>query len=430
MRDLWQKILGASAARFYSLAVSLVTLAITARLLGPEGRGTVAAVTTWTTLFMTFGYLSLGHVALHHATEKRGTDWLGETLGSLLSLTAILTIAGWTVAFGLYIGTEGAAFKGLSSSILIVGFLSLPLLIWEQYGSSLLTARDRVSVYNRAQVVGRTLGLILLLVLVVNLRLGVMGALLAMIGSQAMVALGGLRVLIREAKAESRVRPTRATTKALLTGGLKLHLNAIGSFLFLYTDVLIVNHYRGNAETGFYQLAVQLLSMLLIPAQAAISILASRMAQQGPDEAWKAQRKVVLSMMCGMGVIGVFAYLLAPFCVGLLGSGKFLPAAGVFRVMLPNIFGMTLSVLLVPQWIGRGLFVQASVCTLLTGTVNLISNLILVPRFGMYGSAWATVGTYVVSLLINLGFIVWIEGRSRSTLLATEIYPSTKPINP
>ncbi|MBC7528520.1 MAG: lipopolysaccharide biosynthesis protein, partial [Chthonomonadaceae bacterium] len=51
MHDLWRKILGASAARFYSRAISLTTLAITARFLGPAGRGTIAAVTTWTTLF-------------------------------------------------------------------------------------------------------------------------------------------------------------------------------------------------------------------------------------------------------------------------------------------------------------------------------------------------------------------------------------------
>lgn len=421
MHDLWRKILGASAARFYSLAISLTTLAITARFLGPAGRGTIAAVTTWTTLFMTFGYLSLGHVALHHATEKRGTDWLGETLGSLLSLTAILTLVGWTVAFGLYIGTEGSAFKGLSSSILILGFLSLPLLIWEQYGSNLLIARDQVSVYNRAQVVGRTLGLVLLLMLVVGLRWGIAGALLAITGSQAMVALGGLRVLIREANAESRVRPTRATTKILLAGGLKYHLNSIGCFLFLYTDVLIVNHYRNSTETGFYQLAVQLITMLTIPAQATMSILASRTAQQGPDEAWKAQRKVIALVTSLMGVVGIFAYLLAPFCVRLLGE-NFLPISGVFRIMLPSMFGMTLSVLLMPQWIGRGLFVQSSVCTLLIGVINMIANLALVPRYGMYGSAWIMVGTYIIYLFVNLGLVVWIEGRVDSPPSSTEIY--------
>ena len=331
----------------------------------------------------------------------------------------VISIVGWSVAFLLFSLTHGEAFKGLSGSVLAVGFLSLPLLIWEQYGSNLLTARDRIGVYNRAQVLGRTGGFLLLLLLVVGFHAGIMGALFATVGSQALVALGGLRVLMREAKAESRVRPCRKTVRTLLTGGLKLHLNAIGAFLFLYTDVLIVNHYRGAAETGFYQLAVQLVTIMMVVPQSAMTILASRVAQSGPDEAWHTQRRIIGLMLVGVAGLGLIAAFLAPSCVALIGSGKFLPAVGVFRVMLLNLFGMTLATMMIPQWIGRGLFWQASAITLTVGVLNTVANLLLVPRYGMLGSAWATVGTYLLSASVNLAFVFWIERRVRSARFVT-----------
>ena len=47
MNEIWRKIIGTSSARVYSLLVGLASLAVTARILGPDGRGLVAGVMAW-----------------------------------------------------------------------------------------------------------------------------------------------------------------------------------------------------------------------------------------------------------------------------------------------------------------------------------------------------------------------------------------------
>ena len=69
MRELWGNIAHTSGAKIYSLLVGVFSLSLTARLLGPEGRGQVATITTWVGMFSTFAYLSLGQVALHRMAD-------------------------------------------------------------------------------------------------------------------------------------------------------------------------------------------------------------------------------------------------------------------------------------------------------------------------------------------------------------------------
>lgn len=410
MRDLWLKIAHTSGAKVYTLAISVLILVITARWLGPEGRGIIAVATTWVGLFSTVGHLSLGQVAIHRATELRQKVWLPSTLGSLLLLTTIITGFGWIIALGLYLFTGGTIFSQLAPEVLAVGFLALPFMIWEQYGSSLLMSVDRISIYNNAQLIGRTVGIMVLVCFLV-LNLGMVGVLVAILTAQVIVAVAGVRYLF--GCAQEPVRPDFQTIKGLLTGGLKLHLNAIGTFLILSVNVLIVSYYRGLAETGYYQLAAQLIGVLFIIPTAASMVLYGKVAQLGPDAAWAYQRQVLVFMSLGMVGIVVGAEIVGPPVILLVVGPSFASAVGVFQLLLLALVGMTFSAVMGPQWIGRGLFWQVALMTLALGVLNLIVSLLFVPNFGMYGAVWGILTIYTVSVFVNGGMAVYCEARLR-----------------
>src|SRR3954454_24265600 len=126
MRDLWRSIGFTSAARVYSVLAGAVSLILTARTLGPEGRGTVAAAITWALLFSTLGYLSLGQVAIHRATGKPADEWLRPVLSVLVAMTGLVTAVGWVVAAVLYASSGGDAFGKMPTYALVLGFAALP----------------------------------------------------------------------------------------------------------------------------------------------------------------------------------------------------------------------------------------------------------------------------------------------------------------
>lgn len=287
MRELWRNIMHTSGAKIYSMLVGVFTLFLTARLLGPEGRGQVAIITTWVTMFCTFAYLSLGQVALHRMAEDRDQKYFGSLLGSLLLMAALLTIAGWLVAFGIYRWSPEGPFKGLDAFPLVLGFLALPFMIWERYGSSLLMGLERILIYNRYQIIGRTVSVAVLMALVGVYGSGIAGVLEANLLGQVIVAIGGIKFLFTFARNKGlNCHPNKNEINALLSGSAKLHLNAIGAFLLNSANILILNHYHGAELTGYFQLAVQLVGVLMLIPQAACMVIYGQVTRLGPNKAW------------------------------------------------------------------------------------------------------------------------------------------------
>jgi O-antigen/teichoic acid export membrane protein len=410
MRDLWKSIGFTSGARIYSVCAGAIGLVITARALGPEGRGVVATAVTWSLLFATVGYLSLGQVALHRGTARDPREWLGPSLAALLAMTAAVTLGGWVLAAVIYVASDGAAYGHIPVYALVLGFLTLPFLVWEQYGSVLLMALGRVNVYNRAEIVGRTVGIVLIVVLVALAGAGVSGALIALVVAQLVVAAGGIRYLVRRSGATLRLK--RETTRDLIGGGLRLHLNAVGTFLFINAAVLIVQSLRGSAETGSFQVVAQLMNVALIVPQAGAMVLYGEVARDGPDRAWETSRRVLVRLVPLMAVGAVVAALLAPTLIPFVLGHDFSSAVPVFQLLAFALVGQSFSALMAPQWIGRGLFVQASLLTVATGICNVIACFLLVDAYGMKGAAYSLLGVSVVSLLGNGVMALWVQRRA------------------
>ena len=395
---LLRDIGGTSAARMYSTLLSLVTLMLTARWLGPHGRGIVVVVTTWVTLFAGLAHLSIGQVLVHRAANERGEAWVGSALGALLMLTAATSLVGWVAAGLLYASAAGRLFDGIPAAALALGFAALPFLIWEQYGSVLLSILGRLKTYNLAQVIGRTLGLVVLIATIRLLGFGVYGFLVAFVMAQMVVAGAGSAALLRRRDVAGGV----AAVSRLVRDGLKIHLNAIGVLLFSGVDILMLQYFRGPAEAAIFQLPMQLfLAMLLVP-QAAQLALQARVAGRSRADFWREHRAVMAYVVALMTVIAAVLWMIAPWIVILIGGNQFAPSAPVFRILLLGVPSACFNTLMAIQWITRGYFYQVSLITVATGLLNCALNLVLIPANGSAGAAWAAVvGMCAVPLVAN-----------------------------
>lgn len=405
---LWRQAFSAGGARMWSLAISVTILAISSRILGEDGRGEFAASFAWAMVGSSVLFLSLGQVALHESVERgRDAAWRDRLLSTLGAFAVAFTLLGWALAAGIWFLTSGDAFKPLPGDVLMFGLFLLPFLIWEQYGSALLAMRDRVDIYNRAQILGRSLALLCTTALLLA-GAGVLGLLIGLLIGQAWVALRGVRHL---SGARRPPRPSGPLARTLLAGGVKLHISTVATVAITSVDVLIVAHYLGTEEAGAYQLATQLLYALTVIPQAMTLIVYGRVSASGVQEAWEEQRQIVAAAM--LIVIGLSAamVLAAPVVIDVIAGSGFRDSVDVFRIVVAGSAGFALSALMAPQWIGRGLFGLASVLTLLIASANVTANLILVPREGLDGAAIVVVGTGALMLLANAVLAIHCERR-------------------
>ncbi|MCL4849679.1 MAG: lipopolysaccharide biosynthesis protein [Acidobacteria bacterium] len=399
-----------TSARLVGAVLSLLVVMLTARWLGPDGRGQVAAAVTWAQLLATFGHLSLGQVALHRASTADGRAWFPQAWKTLTRAAG----GAWLVATGLTfallaVGSE--TFGDVPPPVVAASLLLVPGLVWEQQGGGLLMAINRLDLQNRAVIVGRvvTLGVVSA-VMAMGGRAG--AVVVALAAGQAVVSAGGIRVLrARRAAGPPALAPTAGAS--YLRDAAVLHLNAVGTFLALWASVLIVNRFCGTADAAFFQMAVQLVGLLLLLPNAAASVFYGGLAATGARCAWESQRRMVGGLTALMAAAALLSMVFARPVVVLLGGEAFAPAVPLFRGLAFAVPAMTLGTLMAPQWIGRGLFGAAAAVTLAGGVLSTALSAWLVARWGdPQGATVSFVTTYSLFALAN-AWLVWRCERDR-----------------
>ncbi len=399
------------ATNVFGLLISIPMLAITARSLGPDGRGAFVTTTTWSSLVATCCGFSLGLVAIHEMS-KAGAAGMRVLLGTLLSLAVALAIIGWVLISVCY-RIDHSMFGSVNLHALVLALVAVPLLIAKDYLGSLLIAKSRVRIWNRAQVAGNVLAVCLVAGLAGVDALTVVGIIIAwLLGQMAMCAVAFIDLY----RCVGAPIIDRILACSLLKGGTKLHLNAIGSMLISSVDVLMVNSFLGTQEVGYYQLATKLIMNMALIAQAVAAVMYGRVVELGPDGAWTLVRRISIITMVVVTGGSLIAAWGAPFIINIIAGKSFAPSVPLFRLMLLAVPGLSLSFLMSPQWICRGYFWQAGTLTLFVAICNAVGNWLLVPRYGTVGAAASFIGIYVFSIFANGGMFLFCERRWRRSL--------------
>ncbi len=411
MPAILSKIIQTSGAKIYAVLLSIIAISITARWLGPEGRGIVATISTWVLIFTDIGDLSLSTVLVFKASKKRGETWLSGAMGMLSVHTIIITAFSWSLIAFLYVGGHYLGLPNLFGETplipLIVGFITLPLILWDAFTKSLLNIEDKLNVYNKYQIIGSTSNAFSIVLLVVVSGLGVLGVLLSKLLWQAVVAWGGIKELLK--RKTGAIHFKRDHYKDLLTDGMKMHLNIIGAVMLTNIDIVMVSAYLGNAQTGIYQMAVQTSLMMMIVPYAVMTVLQGELSRKGVHAIWGHQKKLLFLTLAFMIGAALFTGFTAKWWLLWLAGEEFAQAVTIFQYLLVWVVVSTATAILSVQWIGRGYFLQLSFASILTGTLNIGLNALLIPKYGVMGAVWATMGTAVLALLINIGMYIFVE---------------------
>ena len=309
-------------AKLYSLLVGVLTLTVTARWLGPEGRGEFAAAMAWVTAFVSISHCSLAEVASQRLAGQAHGQRFNQVALALATAAIGVSILAYAALIGLFL-LRPTMFGTLSPWLLLCAFIGLPWMIWEIYGTALLIICERIMLANIGLVLGRTVSILLVLLAVGALGWGVSGALLASVLGQMLVAAMPAWMVWRNWHASHGPVALKQELAGLFSGGVRLHLNAIGSMLMGSTSVIILNAKLGTAATGQFQMAQQLVTILLVLAQATTQMLYGRLGAVGVQGAWRLQRRLVPALSLLTLLAGGVAGALAPWWLPWVAGGWF-----------------------------------------------------------------------------------------------------------
>ncbi len=384
-----------TAWSFGAQVLRLITALLLITLLDPAARGLQSLLVLVPTLLGSLAMLGMASatpVVLHRGVPD--ARLLGNLIGVALCVIAVLSVVllpllPWLAQFL----SRGDGYTVGSGEVLI-GLLLLPPTLLGEYGRALLAARRDLRQVALSQIVQAVSQLILAILLVVLLRGGLIGAVWATV----LASWCGLLVVVRALRPWGRLRPRLDgdVLRPLLHLGLRGHAGNMVQTFNYRLDALLVQGFVGQTAVGIYQTGVLLAEMVWYVPNAVSTALLPHIAATGDRHITQrvARHTLLLTVLGALGLIVVAWPALA------LLRPAYLGAVTPMVVLLGGVVGLGMHKVLASDLSGRGLPQYPSITSALALFVTLAADLVLIPRYGIVGAAWASTLAYTVQTVV------------------------------
>jgi O-antigen/teichoic acid export membrane protein len=367
------------------------------RQLGVQDYGQYAAVLAFSAMFAIVGDLGLSPYAVRRIAQWRdmpdGVQRADELYGNVLLLRLLLAL----LASALMIAA--AWLTGRPPVMLgAIAFSTLGTLLYAVQGTSdaVLAGFERLDLSAAARVLNQ-LVFVLAGGVVLWLGLGYYGLILANLLGVALMA----AICWRSARGLG-VRPARAAARnwpALLRASLPFGMIGFALGLSYKFDSVLLNVFRGDLETGYYNAAYNLVfSTVMLSNVINTSLYPSlaRRAVGAPHELPAIYERVLRYLLVLALPIALGTWVLADQIVPFLFRAQYLPAVAALRIVIWVVPLMFASEFLGYVIVIAGNERRVARALIVSTALNIVVNLILVPRFGFRAAAVMTVATEAV----------------------------------
>jgi len=387
----------------FQVAAAIVGMAIsvlTARWLGPEGKGVLSLV-----LLVPFVGASIAGFGLNEAisflSHRRGIPLSRFVAALPLQIVLIGLPAAFLAAAFLF--TRGLGMLEYRFDFMLAGLAAALLVV----RMAVLVLRGVIRADERFETV-----LLIDAVEIVS-PLIVLLAFQLMVGTDVVTAataflMGTIAALIlciansgRYREPVAGIRVWREQFAAVWSYGAATQMRFTGVMLIQRANFLVVGAMLGMDELGLYVVAVAVAEVLVKIPDAASWIVTPRAARETDERAHsltlRYARWVLMLTALGAIVIG----LVAKPAMLLLFDTDFVGASSALVAMLAGVTVLSYSRVLESSLVGRGRAASVALATWIGGAVMLAFDLILVPRYGIAGAgSAASVGYIVTSALV------------------------------
>lgn len=363
-----------------------------ARLIGPTGKGDYYLLTFLPPTLMVLTQLGLPQAFGFFAARGQ--------MGTLIrrSVTLTIAISGPVLAAAILLlpVLRSSLFNGLDDASIVLPLLALPFLLNATLTTGIVVGRQAARWLAGVGIAYSVLATVLILVLAGVLGLGVWGALIAFLAAAIFQAAGFLVAAGRVSRATVSEGTTR--TAAFFRYGLPFYPGSLTQFFSYRADVYLLALLLADPFTalGYYSLAVSIAELVFFFPNAVAAFFFPHVAGASRADADRQVGQVSRVTLLMTAVVGV---ALVP--VAALGINVVLPAFGpslpALYVLLPGVVAISVSKVLSGYVSGLGLTGWTSAVTILAFVVNLVLNVVLIPRFGIVGASAASLISYTLS---------------------------------
>ncbi|KAA9004677.1 oligosaccharide flippase family protein [Paenibacillus spiritus] len=404
------------------LVLNMLTGILTARYLGPTGRGEQTAMVNWSQ-FMAFS-MSLGipSALIYHAKKNP------EDAGSLYRMSLLIGLVSGIAATVIGIVLLPMWLKSFNDQVVLfaqVSMLLCPLVVISQVNNAAFQFRGEYQKFNWQRYLVPLLTLAVIGILIATHTVNPYTTALAYLLPAVPLFIWMTVQLLRTYP--GRIRERGKQFKRLFNYGLGSYGNDLLGQFSGYIDQILIAALLKPAELGLYAVAVSLARMVNFFSSSIKIVLFPKASELSKEEALELTfRAFRISTTCTL-IGAALLMALAPLVIPLLYGKDFSEALTVFRLLLleVTISGGTLILAQAFMALGKPKFVSMLQGVGLLLVIPLL--FLLVPTYGLLGAGAAMVGSALLrfsfillnirfnlkvripSLLINGGDIRWVK---------------------
>lgn len=395
-----------SVNKVIQLVANLIIGVWVVRYLGPEQFGVISYAISFVAIFKIIALLGLEGTVVHqlvqepdNANEILGTVFLLRLLGGSLSIVFLvvglhfISIDRHTAWIVVIIGLEN----------LLDAFLCIDL--WFQ-------ARTRSKYTSLASMFVVLTGAILKSLLIL-FQAPLLFFAIEVLVEKILLSIGLVYFYSVQKKSILHWKFRWQWAKSLMVISWPLVFSGIGAALNLRIDQVMIGSMRTTNDVGIYAAAAKLSeTWYFIPGFVAVSVfpMLLRSKEQG-REMYETRLQQLYDLMALLSLaIAVVVTLSSPWLIQLLYGDAYRDTAVVLSIHIwAGVFVFWERIL--SRWLIAESIIKFSLVRHLVGaSANIILNLLLIPRFGVYGAAVSTVISYAASSY----FICWFFPRTRN----------------
>lgn len=376
--------------QMFSLLVSFFIGVWLARYLGPENYGVLSYAVAFVGLFSFISSLGVDGILgreLIKFPEKRdellGTAFYLKLFGGLMALTL-------TIASALLFST-GSLIK-LLIILFSSSFIFQAINVINSYFYAEVKSKNNI----KAVVAATTISS-LLKIIVILLNGGVIWIVAVYVVDSFLQGAGFIVMYKRYGLKIKNWFFNKSLARDILKDSWPLMLASAASFIFLRIDQVMIGALLGEQEVGLYAAAVRLVEVwYFIPGIICGSLFPAIVNARKTDLLiYKKRLKALYLLMIGISLfIAIISTILAPWIITLLFGSEYSGAIIILQIYVWSGIGLFVGVAINQYFLSENHSRTIFLYNLLSMSANVVLNIILIPRLGLTGAAWATLISY------------------------------------
>jgi O-antigen/teichoic acid export membrane protein len=394
--------------------IGMITGIITARWLGPTDRGLFQLLTLAPVFLSNFVKLGIPQANVYYMRRENADagDVAGNSIWLAVGLGLLLTAVCWFERDWV----SARILKGAPPYLLLPVLAVTPFVLMQAYFLGIAQAQERFREYNIQQIAPNVFSLVGMTVALILLHQGLIGAVLIQLGIVLFVSLWLVVRIHRHSPIH--LRPKIGLMKQMLGFGSKSYLQTLAATLHLRIDQYMIAYFLTPKQVGYYAIAVNLTNLLLRIPDATGTVLFPRLAGASETDAHRATTQVCRHTLF-LAVTGSLIFLVVgPIGIPILYGKAFAPAVVALVILLPAVVMLSLYLILTRNFTSRGKQEINVVAAAVGLAMNVGTNWMLIPRFGIAGAAFSSFVSYGTAATILLVAFVRESGHGvRDTLV-------------